>query len=903
MPQATNAPTPAERRAPQKLPTEALLFAKFPPDDADFDPSPPAGGGGAGAPGGFDPNVAEDGNFKRGRFPLIGILAAVVVVALGAFLLYMGLKTDEEQMTPEEVAATKKNIFVLPKEEQIPRWRQWAATNASHELQQEALIQLAFANDPEGVKLAIDAMAQPDKRVRGVAALVLAHYGLPAAEGAKGALMAALEEADESDRRQIVWALVALKEPAVFDTAMSEYRKGNLATVERLGGGSAFNPEVLADLVPLDKFAALAGDESESVRQLVATTLSRKADPKYTDTLIKLVKDSDPEVGREAAVGLGKIGDDKALAPLLEALKNADKDSRQKFLEALRDGVGGVGLVLALDSVSTEKEETTWFQTHQIFEMIRQVGDPRIGDAMLAWVENAKPKQHWRALAGTRMAEVGDVRAAPLLAERMLMDPLETYQEDKFWEHDAGGHLSRTDRPRVVAARMLADLAVMHPDKHEQLLEAAEDAVLIWATDKPQPHANALRFLATANSSEALPVMRDWAFPDEPLPKEGQQGEFPRAYETAQSALRYIGRMKDKESFPKLLDQLERKEDPKMDITQEGLMGAGLSMLGMALRAVGYGASQGLAEWGDPEATDELIEFIEDETWHEEARLAACEALAWCAPDDKMPEIAEKAIEFTADNAERKQIIGACYAVTLSLRPVEGSVPKLAEMIKPEVDFGVRIAIAQAIGMGGVDEATAKVLMEKLENPDLRSPAALALILGGNADIASRTVAMFADYGPESLNDLKDHYFRAFGYWSDEDFKSGNLYRFVENAIAISRVKIGKTPQVWARQRLERQFDNLQFDNGPHSETRVVLRYRLFEDAKQGADDRKRGAIMTLKFMKEQGVLMALRDEEGLTGDLAKQAFFELMNPAIGEAEDLSQLEAEQKAKQEQRGG
>ena len=38
---------------------------------------------------------------------------------------------------------------------------------------------------------------------------------------------------------------------------------------------------------------------------------------------------------------------------------------------------------------------------------------------------------------------------------------------------------------------------------------------------------------------------------------------------------------------------------------------------------------------------------------------------------------------------------------------------------------------------------------------------------------------MYGDFGKESLDDLKDHYFRAFGYWSDEDFKKGNLYRWV----------------------------------------------------------------------------------------------------------------------------
>jgi hypothetical protein len=41
------------------------------------------------------------------------------------------------------------------------------------------------------------------------------------------------------------------------------------------------------------------------------------------------------------------------------------------------------------------------------------------------------------------------------------------------------------------------------------------------------------------------------------------------------------------------------------------------------------------------------------------------------------------------------------------------------------------------------------------------------------------------------------------------------------------------------------------------------------------------GAIRTLKFMKEQGVLLALRDEKGTTGELASQAYFEIMNPKL----------------------
>ena len=207
------------------------------------------------------------------------------------------------------------------------------------------------------------------------------------------------------------------------------------------------------------------------------------------------------------------------------------------------------------------------------------------------------------------------------------------------------------------------------------------------------------------------------------------------------------------------------------------------------------------------------------------------------------------------------------------------------------------MALAHAVGVSGFDAATEAKLFEKLKDVEVRNAAALALIMGGSADTAARTVAMFGDFGKDALDDLKDHYYRAFGYWSDEDFKKGNIYRWVDNAIAITHVKVADAPQDWARQRLQAQFDNLKYDNGPHSETRVVLRYRLFNAAKNGDPAKKKGAIETLQFMKEKGVLMALRAEKSDTGEMAKKAFDDLMNPKAVMGEDLSKLAPPDKKK------
>jgi hypothetical protein len=59
----------------------------------------------------------------------------------------------------------------------------------------------------------------------------------------------------------------------------------------------------------------------------------------------------------------------------------------------------------------------------------------------------------------------------------------------------------------------------------------------------------------------------------------------------------------------------------------------------------------------------------------------------------------------------------------------------------------------------------------------------------------------------------------------------------------------------------------------------MQFRVRLMRDARGSDDARRTRAVQILKFMKEKGVLMALRGEPAPLGPLAKEAFFEIMNP------------------------
>ncbi len=841
---------------------------------------------------------------RSNRTPVLAAVAVALLVGGGA-IAFFGMKPGPLKMSVEARMEKQRGLFALPLAQQVTEWRKVALDEkADEDFRSEAIGQLGLLKDAEGVTSATKGLESPSHKLRGVSAQVLAYYGSPAASSIP-ALKKALVDAKENDRRQIIWSLVELGEQSVFDTALDAYTSGDLSHVERLDGGVAFDPMRLATLVPIDQLASKFNNPSAAVRQLVATVLSAKADPKYTDQLIALVKDAELAVAREAASGLGKIGDEKARKPLLDALTKADPDSRQKFLEALRDGLGGVGLVLALDTVVTDNEGKQWFQTKQLFDLLHILGDPRIGDALVAWVERSKPHPHWRAEAGIALAEVGDLRGAKYLADRLNIEGETIYQKEKIWQSDKGGLLLRGDEQRTVAGRMLADLTAMYPERSQELKTLAEAQVLKWSTERRQPSANALRFLAGVHSQLALPAIRGWAFPDSKLPLEGAQPPLPLDYETAAGALRYIGMIRDEQSKTKLLDQLDRKKDKKMDITQEGLNGAGLAVLGMVLRGIVVGAAEGIAEWGPDiakDSVDKLIEFAEDKTWHEDARERACSAIGWLANDASIKKTVEKFTKYAASKDGKDQVIAACFAVALTRRPQPAALLLLVDALDTKLDVSVRNSLARAIGVTGLKGNTVAVekLFAKLEDPELRNYAALALIMGGDPDIASRAVAAYGKADSQAaLDELKTMYFSAYGYWSDQDVENGNLFRWVENAEALRRVKIGEAPQEWARELLKRQFDNLAINNGPHSETKPVLLRRLYKATKTGDTATKVNALRTLKFIGAgdigvtgaQGTLMALKDEAGETGELAKRAFHELLNPAATGAEQVKNVQ------------
>jgi len=550
----------------------------------------------------------------------------------------------------------------------------------------------------------------------------------------------------------------------------------------------------------------------------------------------------------------------------LAELRVADLDQRDALLGRIEHHFGGRGLVAALDVLPDTGSENPvspsrhWFITKQLFERLEQLADPSCGDDLLTWWSRSKD-EHWKGRAAAVLAMLGDPRAATGLARRMRYESSKLYVREKFWQADAGGHLSRSDRWRVVSARLLADLATLHPAHLQQLRATAEPPVLRWMLKTHAPHANAMRFLALAQSNKGGLQLSHWATPTEPLPEVGAVPPFPQAFEVAQSALRYYGASRREAALEALLAQLKRKP-AALDVSQEALsMGTGMAMRGMALRAVTYGAANGLAELGDERTYEALAMIATDPLQHEETREAASRAMAWCASPSNRMQMAAAVLAQVSSPATATEQQAVWYAASLAQRPTPDISETLVTALERAQSAELRKALAAALAASGVEDVEAR-LIAMLRHDDSRPAAAAALILAGSESGARRAAHAAKDDG--EAGDTLVLVANALGP-TDEHLARGTYDRWAVNYAAISK------KQPWITERLNWVFEVVMFDHGPHTMTRVVLRRRLIERALRGSPRQQGSARTLLELMQERGALWYLaRHASPIAGQAAE---------------------------------
>jgi HEAT repeat protein len=773
-------------------------------------------------------------------------------------------------------------VLSSSKAEQLALLHAWVTQDVPELLQIEGLRQLAWANDPEGVESAIRMLTSGNSAVRATAAQVLAEYGN--GERVKAALHRALAH-EAQLQPELLWALVELGDTTIIDAAIDEYSTGSFDRVSFLDGSPAFDEHKLSAIVSSARLTELASAGNPKLRALAATGLSRRADPSSADALVRLMYLNQPgEATLRVAPGLLRAGTPKALETLGLALAIADDKRYQQLLEALRDGAGALGLVAALSAPHREGKEQ---RLASVFQMLHHV-DVASGvlaaasaNRMLDWLRT-KPHPHFKAEVGAMLAEMGDLRALAFLADRLRQDPLKLYSDD----NDFDISLKRDDNERVIAARAIADLAVAYPTKVPAIRHKVESALIFWLHDSPVPHSSGLRALARLGTTKHIAAMRSWSNPRVRLPQEGQQPPMPEEWLIAQVALRSVGILKDAPSWQVLLDGLKRR--PKdLDVTMESLMQGGLAILGMSLRAVGVGAAEGLSEWGDHRAFQPLLNYVEEPKENEQSRLAACVALAWVAKPDDGSKLVSLILQLKHED-KGALFVRSCLLEGLVARPMHGVSGLLPLLLESTTALDTRHQVARAIGKAGTSSETDAALFRALDDKDLFVDAALALMLGADAATAARAVTVFANKADRAAREeLEGLWYRSFDYWSDTDFSEGRISRWVENARAISHLNLGGHFQNWAWVQLQRQFDYLHFDNGPHSLTRPVFRMRLTAAA-LGSDPRQRDhALSILEAMRAKDVLISLRGQPGELGRLAERAYHRVMHPVASGASQI----------------
>ena len=151
--------------------------------------------------------------------------------------------------------------------------------------------------------------------------------------------------------------------------------------------------------------------------------------------------------------------------------------------------------------------------------------------------------------------------------------------------------------------------------------------------------------------------------------------------------------------------------------------------------------------------------------------------------------------------------------------------------------------------------------MDALKDEVLGADAAVALLLGADADTAVRAVATLVLNAPAGIEEVAAVYRESLDFWSHEDLEQKRIFRWVENALAISRAPLPEEARAFARVAMQVRLNHLLYDNGPHSLTRPVFRHRLLGLARSQDPATRRGALQTLLLAGEQGVLLALREE------------------------------------------
>ncbi len=867
--------------------------------------------------------MSDDGDFNKRSFKPAYVVGGLAVAGLIVAFIVIGKKTAETTLRPEELQEQVRKVLVRPVKEQITEWQKVLDDEKSDEkIKQEAVFQLARLRDKDSLGRFMKLLDKTSNHATTrIISMALLEFPRDEAAKAKAALEKKFDNANNEDQPQLTAALLYIRDKEYFKKIFDVYRAGKTESAKRVDGGTSFDPEELILITDRATFRGFAKDEKNGVRQLVATVLSKQAAKEDLQTLVDLLKDQDIEVSSAASVGIAKLNDASAskelIAKLAEAEKTDNETARKRYIEALKNGIGGAGLVYALKVVPTSDDLEA--RGRFIMEQIRELADPSAADAYKEYLKDESNPPHYRSQIALALADIGDADAVPYLGKRMDQKgigfncgsdtSLKCLSNNLGWKKMAPVDADPvTFREQTFSSQYIGDLAVLHPDKKAQFLADSGAHIKVFNAWFPMPWLVAYRALVYMGDKESIDwaakVIKDFKLPEDKLINLGDDPTCPPTNKMCTlfklndftTATRYIGTSKDTQFVDTLSKFLERPKTKKGDEIRLSFSEMELAQnpgFRESLLQTAQAAVDGLAEWG-PEAgksAEKLLKLIKDKDHGYFPRLMAGRALGRVASDKDMQAALKEAKAWTDADAKVAVLMAAQQKASPEV------VALALDMIQPTTDpamLAVNNWAARVVGWGGTKGLEEK-LLKMCEDKDLRVYAALAVTLGGDEDLVRRGLVTFEQKArAESKYDgeiasLRNYYLDTFdsrGITAD-DVDSGRFFRFVRNAETMKRMgsssdvnEAGKTTHEWASVYLIAGLKRLDMNaTVPGGMDRLVLRVKLLRAAKTGSDDVKPAAVQTLKFLKEQGSIMSLRSEAGITGELATRAFFELRHP------------------------
>ena len=486
---------------------------------------------------------AEDGNFKRGAVRPIAIVVALLLVAGAAVAAVLSIHGETQSMTKEAVTKEILDIQLLPRADQIPRWRTWAASESEARLRQRRSCGSRGSRTRRASRDDLGGLSATDHAVQGTAAMALASFRDARGRLGQAALLKALAEADSSDKPQEAWALAALHRA---DGVRRDHGRipprVTWRPVTRLDAASPGLRRRAAGVARATRQVGFDGQRRErqcsAARRHDALPLRRRA---LDHPAHQARARQDRSRSRERRpVGLRQDRQrGRGRGPGRRA-EQGRQALEEKFLQALRDVMGAPGLVLALQTVQHTTPESEKFQTKQIFDMLKELEDPRAAPTRSTRVH---PERAEAALEGRGGDAHGRDRRRPRGRGPRLAHaagPAQALQRRRLARAPSRrqrarlrrAHARRPGRPAPRAARHAPqDRRAGRPllgRPGQQASAARERDALPRGGGLDQEHLDALRGLVRPEGRK--------------LPNEGAQPALPRRRGRRRGgALRYLG--------------------------------------------------------------------------------------------------------------------------------------------------------------------------------------------------------------------------------------------------------------------------------------------------------------------------------------------------------------------------